>query len=113
MQKFVKRDKRVSKSKVVQITLVKFTQTAMPMTALRDEGPRVALMTAILSAIAEWETPDVMFGMTSIARLQILIRRGPGMTGTNHHTRTTTTQGTTGGTNSTLQTHLANVVDHA
>src|SRR3954447_15359761 len=54
-----------------------------------------------------------MFGMTSIARLQILIRRGPGMTGTNHHTRTTTTQGTTGGTNSTLQTHLANVVDHA
>jgi hypothetical protein len=113
MQKFVGRDKKASKSKVVQITMVKLNQTAMLMTALRDGGPRIALMTAILSATAEWETRDVMFGTISIARLQIPIRRGPDMTGTNRRTRTTATQGTTEGTNSTPQTHLANVGDHA
>src|SRR5271154_324503 len=113
MQTFVGRDKRASKSKVVQIIMVKGNQTAMPMTTLRDEGARIALMTAILSATAEWETRDVTFGTTSIARLQIPIRRGPGMTDTNHRTQTTATQGTTGGTNSTPQTRLPNVVFHA
>src|SRR5947209_413897 len=101
MQKFVGRDKRASKSKVVQITTVELNQTAMPMTALRDEGARIALMTAILSATAEWETRDVMFGTISIVRPQIPIRWGPDMIGTIHRTRTTATQGTTGGTNST------------
>jgi hypothetical protein len=93
--------------------MVKLNQTAMPTIALQDEGARTALMIAIRSATAEWETRDVTFGTTSIARLQIPIRRGPGMTGTNQRTQTTVTQGTTGGTNSTPQTHLANVVDHA
>jgi hypothetical protein len=93
--------------------MVKVNQIAMPMTTLRDEGPRIALMTAILSATAGWETRDVTFGTTSIARLRIPIRRGPGMTGTNQRTQTTATQGMTGGINSTPQIHLANVVDRA
>jgi hypothetical protein len=93
--------------------MVKRNQAAMPTIALRDEGARIALMTGILSATAEWETRDVMFETISIVRLQIPIRRGLDMIGTNHRTRTTATQGTTGGTNSTPQTHLANVGDHA